>query len=276
MANRRLEILLAVLKQHETGGSYSDLLWNMLVPPCTVMGKRLIEKLEEGPDNTTAVSIKGYPSPLFFPKEFGLIGVYHVLTEIEYSRNWHFYTTPETPVERDDVVFDCGSAEGLFMLFARKLGATGVAFEPHPNYLRGLRQTFGRDKGVIVVDSALSDKIESGFLLDSAYGSRVIADDHDSKSMRIKIETMDAVCGRLKCYPTYLKVDIEGYEQKMLEGAAETISSSRPKIAITTYHAENNVGAISKLLKRYCVDYQIRVKGISNRYGKPVMLHAWT
>jgi len=122
----------------------------------------------------------------------------------------------------------------------------------------------------------LSDRIESGFLLESSYGSRVIADDLDSKSMRINIETLDAACDRLHCYPTYLKVDIEGYEQKMLEGAAETISSLRPKIAITTYHDENDVGSISKLLKRYCVDYRIRVKGISNRYGKPVMLHAWT
>jgi len=54
------------------------------------MGKRLIERLEEGPDHTTAVFIKRYTSPLFFPKEFGLIGVYHVLTEIAYSRKLAF------------------------------------------------------------------------------------------------------------------------------------------------------------------------------------------
>jgi FkbM family methyltransferase len=275
MANRRIEILLAVLKGHKTGASVNDLFWNLLVPPCSIMGNRLVERLEDGPNNTTVIWIKGFASPLFFPKEFGLIGVHHVLTEIAYPWNWHCYCTPETPVVRGDTVLDCGSAEGLFMLLARTLGATGIAVEPHAVYLRALTMTFANDDGVVLVPSALSNKIEEGFLLESSYGSRVIADDGNSNNMKIKIETVDAICDRLKCFPTYVKADIEGFEEKMLEGAAETIATCRPKIAITTYHAENDVQAITRLLRRFCSDYKFRIKGISDRHGKSVMLHAW-
>lgn len=276
MANRRIEIMLAFMMRGKTGGAVHDLVWNTLVPSCTVMGKRLIERVDDGLDDTKAVWIKGYSSPLYFPNEFSMVGVYHVLTEMAYPRNWHYYTTPETPVERGDVVFDCGSAEGLFMLAARQLGATGVAFEPHPIYLRALRQTFRNDQGVLLVNSALSNKTEPGFLTESSYGSRVVLDVGEPMSMRINIETLDSVSTRLNCHPTYIKADIEGYEQNMLEGAAETISSAHPKMAITTYHAENDVESIRRLIKHYYAGYRFRIKGIADRYGKSVMLHAWS
>jgi FkbM family methyltransferase len=276
MANRRIEILLAVLSRRKMGGSVHDLLWNLLTPPCSVMGDRLVRRLEDGPDNTVVVWIKGWASPLFFPKEFDLIGVHKVLTEMAYPRNWHYYCAPETPIVPGDVVLDCGSAEGLFMLLARKLGATGIAIEPHPTYIRALRKTFANDDGVQLVASALSNKAERGVLFDCSVGSRVIADDGNSKNIEIKIETLDTICDRLHCQPTYLKADLEGFEEKMLEGAADTIATYRPKIAITTYHDENNAEVIAGLLKRFCPGYRIKTKGLSNRYGKSVMLHAWT
>ena len=93
----------------------------------------MIESCEAGPQNTTVYRIKGLKTPLYFPNEFPAIGMYHVLTEAMYPRNWHFYTPSETRLEPGDVVFDCGSAEGLFMLLARRAGATGVIFEPHPS-----------------------------------------------------------------------------------------------------------------------------------------------
>ena len=275
MSNRRIEILLAFAKMGQTGGSLADLAWNTFVPPCSVMGKRMVERLERGPDGTTVAWIKGIKSPLYFPNEFGMIGLYHVLTEAMYRRNWHFYTPPETPLEKGDVVFDCGSAEGLFMLLARNTGASGLIFEPHPTYLRALRLTFANDAAVTIVDAALSNHNESAFLLESSYGSRIVGDGDNGQHIKINVETIDSAAQRTRCIPTFLKADIEGYEQKMLEGAAETISSARPKIAITTYHDENDLESIRKLLRHYNANYRFRIKGISNRHGKSVMLHAW-
>ncbi|KAA6463115.1 FkbM family methyltransferase [Acidobacteria bacterium AB60] len=268
--------MLAFIRLGKTGGSLADLAWNTFVPPCSVMGKRLVESLEAGPQNTTAVRIKGIKSPLYFPNEFGLIGLYHVLTEAMYSRNWHFYTPSETPLEKGDIVFDCGSAEGLFMLLAKNAGATGVVFEPHPTYLRGLRLTFANDETTKIVDSALSSQSSTALLLESSYGSRIVSEEDDGPHIRINIETLDAAAQRMECTPTFIKADIEGYEEKMLEGAAEIISSAHPKLAITTYHHENNVDSIRNLLRRYHPNYRFRIKGISNRNGKSVMLHAWS
>ena len=41
----------------------------------------------------------------------------------------------------------------------------------------------------------------------------------------VKIETIDRLCSSLKIQPTYIEADIEGYEEHMLEGAAETIAA---------------------------------------------------
>ena len=276
MANRRVEILLATLRHGKTGGSLIDLGWNVFSPSCSVMGRRKIERYEAGPQNTTVFKLRGLENPLYFPNEFAPVGLYHVLTEAMYARNWHFYTPSETPLERGDVVFDCGSAEGLFMLLARNAGATGIAFEPHPTYLRALRLTFANDEGVRIIDVALSNRRETGLLLESSYGSRIVNETDEGEHIPIRIDTLDDLAQRENCVPTFLKADIEGFEEQMLEGAAETISSARPKIAITTYHDQNDVESICRLLKRYHAKYQFRIKGISTRSGRSVMLHAWS
>ncbi len=61
----------------------------------------------------------------------------------------------------------------------------------------------------------------------------------------------------------------------MLQGAKETISKNKPKIAITTYHKQNNPGEIIALIKSYVPEYSYFVKGIHGEEPKPVMIHFW-
>lgn len=271
MANRRLEILMAVARLRGAGGSIPDLAWNLFAPKCSIIGGRRVARVDPPQNGSRPVWIAGADRPVYLPERFDLHCIHQVLAEETYPRNWHYYCIPETAVEKDDVVFDCGAAEGLFTFFARRRGAKAVAFEPHPLYFRGLQKTFADDAGVLLVNAALGDKVGQSFLSKDDIASKVSAED----GYPIEVETVDHACARLGLAPTYIKADIEGFEAKMLEGAVETIARLHPRIAITTYHEENDPRELAAILRRIWPGYRIKTKGICNRHGKPVMLHAW-
>ena len=271
MANRRLEILMAVAALRGTGGSLRDLAWNLFAPTCTVTGGRRVRRVDPPRDGLRAIWVEGVNRPVFLPENFDLHCIHQVLAEETYPRNWHYYCIPETPVTKDDVVLDCGAAEGLFTLLARTKCAKAVTFEPHPAYFAALQKTFADDAGVQLINAGLGDHEAAAFLSKDDIASKVSEED----GYPIRIETIDAACARLGVEPTYIKADIEGFESKMLEGAADTITRLHPKVAITTYHEENDPRTLAAILKRFWPGYRIKTKGICNRQGKPVMLHAW-
>jgi FkbM family methyltransferase len=262
---------MAVASGRGTGGSVSHLARNLFAPTCTISGGRRVERVDPARDGVRAVWIKGVQRPIFLPESFDLHCIRQVLAEETYSWNWHYYCTPETPVEKGDVVFDCGAAEGLFTLLARQKGAKAVVFEPHPMYFAALEKTFADDTEVHLVNAALGEECGEAFLSRDDIASKVDSDD----GYPIRVQTIDSAYDRMKIAPTYLKADIEGFEAKMLAGAAETIAHHHPKIAITTYHDENDPQDLAAMLRRFWPGYRIRLKGICNRRGKPVMLHAW-
>ena len=63
-------------------------------------------------DNMLSVQIKGHPGKLYFSKDIPVRSLYQTLVEQLYRWHWHYYQLPQTRVGADDIVFDCGSAEG--------------------------------------------------------------------------------------------------------------------------------------------------------------------
>lgn len=263
--------MMALASGRGSGGSLANLAWNLFAPTCTVTGGARVRRVDQPREGLRAIWIQDSSRPVFLPENFDLHCIHQVLAEETYPRNWHYYCVPETSVRKDDVVFDCGAAEGLFTLFARQKGASAVTFEPHPGYFRALEKTFADDPGVKLVNSGLGDRAGEAFLSRDDIASKVSSDD----GYPIRIETIDGASQRLGVSPTYIKADIEGFEAKMLEGAAETITRGHPKIAMTTYHDENDPRDLAAILRRYWPGYRIKTKGICDRRGKPVMLHAW-
>jgi FkbM family methyltransferase len=139
-------------------------------------------------------------------------------------------------------------------------------------YLRALRLTFERDEAVTVVDAAIGDEVGEICLSNDGIAS-VVTDRRDG-TIPIKVETVDHLCSRLNIQPIFIKADIEGYEENMLTGAAETIAAYHPKLALTTYHRASAGPWMERFLKDIYPNYNIYCKGLARQHGATVMLHA--
>jgi hypothetical protein len=60
--------------------------------------------------------------------------------------------------------------------------------------------------------------------------------------------------------PTYLKMDIEGAEPDALRGAARTIDTHRPILAVSAYHKQDHLWSIPSLLLDLHSDYQLYIR----------------
>jgi len=162
---------------------------------------------------------------------------------------WKEYNTkePETLewldrwVQDGDTFFDVGANIGSYTVYAalRCPSARIVAFEPEYANLHLLRDN--------VMDNALQDRVEiyaialgnrTGlsrlYIQDATPGSALHTESNGPLSVTrmqkpviwregIAIYTMDAFCRERGIWPSCLKLDVDGTEPEILEGAAETL-----------------------------------------------------
>ncbi len=235
------------------------------------IAKKWINRIEESNSNLK-VYLKTIKHPLFVPKEFPINQLYLVIAESFYKPNWHYYERFGTLVSPNDVVVDCGAAEGLFSLIIANRCKTCYAIEPLPGYVETLKLTFKNIENVEVLPYALGSISGISYISGSGINASLT---NDKSGTEVKIETIDNLFYKKKIPVSYLKADLEGYDFEMIKGAKNTIKHHKPKIAITTYHKESHAKEISEFLKNINPDYNIKCKGIESNYGSPMMLHAW-
>ena len=136
-------------------------------------------------------------------------------------------------VKPGDVVFDIGAHVGDRVAAFRSLRARVVAVEPQPALARVLRLLYGRDKNVIVVETAVGRAAgETELMLNidnptvstlsaafvrAAQGSVGWEGQSWTRRLRVPVTTLDALIaahGR----PAFIKIDVEGFEAEALAG----------------------------------------------------------
>jgi FkbM family methyltransferase len=161
----------------------------------------------------------------------------------------HVQSYLKSVLRQGDVVIDVGANFGFHTILASRLvGNTGrvMAFEPSPENLKLLRYHCGANflRNVQVYPDAVGNVANSSVefvLVDGgkhSSNSLTIAGEvpHISEQQKTVIQvpmtTIDETCRKTGVRPKLIKIDVEGAELFVLEGARQVIEQDRPIILI--------------------------------------------
>lgn len=165
---------------------------------------------------------------LYFKKRWGrkkIQNLYNLLSKEQDIRSSHRYLTEEFEFENGEVLIDVGAAEGNFALSVVEKASRIILFEADKEWIEPLKATFEPWKEKVeIVNKYVSDFTD---LLNTKL------DDY--------ISVNEAA--------TFLKIDVEGAESRLLKGCKRILSEQRPlKVAICTYHKQNDEKEFTELL----------------------------
>lgn len=131
------------------------------------------------------------------------------------------------------ICIDVGANNGYYSCLLASLGCKVFAFEPMPSFGRQLNNNIeinGFDEIVSHQQYAVSDEEGTVNMADGL----VVFDNLDSKSTLCDLVTLDKWCKdrNLMNEISFIKIDVEGAEGKVVTGAQEVIAASKPIILI--------------------------------------------
>ena len=173
-----------------------------------------------------------------------------------------YYAPDLVHLSQQEVLADCGAFDGdsIRMFLDRVHGCFRYiyAIEPDPKNRAALADYLSSLPGdaaghVSVLPFGLSDCDEVvSFDASGTVGSRVVS---GTGSDSIQCRRLDDILEGPQ--PTLIKMDIEGAEPRAILGAAATISSSRPVLAICAYHKCEHLWTLPRLIHNALPDYRI-------------------
>lgn len=142
------------------------------------------------------------------------------------------------------------------------------AFEPNPRNFAKLTAEAAKHGDIVrCLPYGLDDRdAVVGFSMDDA-GSRIDSNGCDT----VEVIDTGAFLSRLENdLPTFLKLDIEGKEQDVLESARNYIAARKPDLAVSIYHRLEDLWEIPLLIHDICPEYRIYIRHQSNYFTETV------
>jgi FkbM family methyltransferase len=154
--------------------------------------------------------------------------------------------------KREDVVIDVGANVGMFTIKSiKEVGNDGlvIAIEPEPRNLVLLRKNTKIFNNVIVVPKAVGDsKRKIKLFIANTSGGHSIKRNKGHGYIEVEIDLLDNIISELGAKRVdFIKIDVEGAEKEVLEGAKEILLKFHPKIALE-YHSIQNMQEVSRIL----------------------------
>ncbi len=270
---RRLKILYYWFFTNKNNITFIELLKFLVKPKIESIASNFISSIHA---NAKEVEIKFKNSnySLFWPSNFSFYRFNQIVCESFDPNDWHYYQKTHTEVEKGEIILDIGTAEGLLPLLVIDKCDHIYMVEPSRIFCECLKKTFTNHLDKITIFNVAIGNEDGNILFDENSIDGKVTQENNNNAYTIDIYKIDSLL-KNKEKITYLKADIEGFEQEMLKGAEQTIKRNKPKIAITTYHEENNPDDIIKLILSYVPEYNYYIKGIYEIGPKPVMIHFW-
>ncbi len=178
------------------------------------------------------------------------------------------YSYREATVRAGDIVLDCGANVGVYTRKALNAGAgLVVAIEPAPENLECLRRNFSKQiaggrvvvfpKGVWDRDDILKLNVDPT----NSAGDSFVKNVGNGGFIQVPLTTIDKLVAELSLPRVdFIKMDIEGAEQRAIAGARGTIVKYRPRMALCVYHLKEDPMMVPRLVRETGVAYRTKVK----------------
>jgi len=156
----------------------------------------------------------------------------------------------EQLVKPGAVLFDVGAHVGYYSLLSSRLvGEKGrvVAFEAMPRNARFLRHHLeaNRCANVEVIEGAASDRAGTAwFGKGTGTGTGRLS---DAGELEVRTMTLDDVAAERALLPDFLKIDVEGAEERVLDGAARILHEKKPVLFLSTHGAQIHARCCKRL-----------------------------
>jgi FkbM family methyltransferase len=172
-----------------------------------------------------------------------------------------------------DVVFDIGAHCGVSAYhFAQRVGPTGhvYAFEPDPGSFEYLQRNIElhRLTNVTAIPIAIAGRSgRRSFNNDSSQGaafSDLVFRGGSSPTQDVEALTLADACKRVGAEPSFVKLDVEGAEIEIVEGATEFLRGRDIRFALDTSHAARGILAhLRRATTRPAIEHAFRAVGYS-------------
>ena len=164
---------------------------------------------------------------IFLPKEVGAFALFHIISLKQYDVKNIF------EVKEDATIFDIGAWKGdTAYFFSKKCSnkARIYAFEPDENNYKVLLKIKDKYKlNNVIASNILFSNLETEI--------NFLSMDLNRQAVKMKSTTIDKFVEENNIEKIdYIKMDVEGAERNILEGAIKTIKKFKPSLAIAIYH----------------------------------------
>lgn len=161
-----------------------------------------------------------------------------------------------------EVFVDCGAFVGEILDYFIENNADEFcayyAFEPDKRNALRIKVKEGENR-VRIIHKALSDRKEE--LLIKNYGNynSVISPKGD-----MRIESIELDDYKFEFKPTFIKIDVEGFEQRALRGMKNLICNDKPCLAVAIYHKVEDLWKIPQMLRAWLPYHKMYVRSYMN------------
>ena len=183
------------------------------------------------------------------------------------------YASPSTfKLGTNEHYCDCGAFQGPIV--SKFLGATGhrygsiTAFEPDRANFEILQRVspLALPKFRPINKAVSSRRQTLRFMETGTVSSYVSA----AGSVVVQTAKLDDELEKL----TFLKMDVEGFEAKTLQGGAQLLSSQRPRVAACVYHYAHDLLDVMDQFDKNVDDYHFRLRQHNGSYYYDLILYA--
>ena len=205
-----------------------------------------------------------------------------------YKANQYF-AIPQFSYRRvDDILVDCGAYVGdtIERYLFNRFGAFHkiYAFEPGKKQMEAMQYRMERlkrewalaDDQIVLVPYAVGEKSEQLKIniMNNLSSCNFLLEPSTEESMEVSSISLDEFFETKMEKPTFIKVDVEGFELELLKGAKNLIEKEKPLLALSVYHKAEDLWEIFEYVKGLREDYRFDLLHHS-AYGVETILYCY-